>query len=176
MRRLVAGMAVIRKSHVLMSLMLLGGLLPTLQAGAQVNVNVNIGPPAPVIVEAPPPMLFLPDPGVYVAVGIPYDVFFISGRYYYFHANHWFWGSGYTGPWTYVEYRSLPPGLRKYKVVRLREDREREYRVYRVQGKNFGGKHFYAVAEHGDRDDEDDDRGNGHRNNRRARHGKGNEQ
>ena len=81
-------------------------------AEPQFQVNINIGPPAPVVVEAPPHMLFLNDPGVYVAVGIPYDVFFFSGHYYYLHGNNWFWGPGYRGPWTYVEYRSLPPGLR----------------------------------------------------------------
>src|SRR2546425_9811538 len=81
--RIIARMAVIARGGTLLSLMLLGGLFST-QARAQVHVNINIGPPAPVIVEAPPQMLFLPDPGVYVAVGVPYDVFFISGHYYYF--------------------------------------------------------------------------------------------
>ena len=161
MKRLIAKAAVIRKAGLLAALVLMGGLLPS-QARSQVHVNVNIGPPAPVIVEAPPHMLFLPEPGVYVAVGIPYDVYFIGGRYYYLHGDHWFWGPGYRGPWTYVEYRTLPPGLRRYKVVRLREYRDREYKVYRVQGEHFNGKHFYAV-ENDDRD-HDHDRGN---------HGKG---
>ena len=116
-----------------------------MQAHTQVNVNVNIGPPAPVVVEAPPQMLFLSDPGVYVAVGIPYDVYFVGGRYYYFHGDNWFWARGYRGPWTYVEYRRLPGSLRKYHVIRLREYRDREYKVYRVQGASFRGKHFYAV-------------------------------
>jgi hypothetical protein len=158
MKRQIAVKPILRKVGALLSLMLvLMGLLTT-QARAQVSVNVNIGPPAPVIVQAPPEMLFLRDPGVYVAVGIPYDVFFLSGRYYYFHANHWFWGPGYGGPWTYVEYRTLPPGLRKYKVVELRDYREREYKVYKVQGRNFHGEHFYAVAG----DDDDHGPGNGH--------------
>jgi hypothetical protein len=148
------------KNGLLLS-MILGAALPAL-AGTQVNVNVNIGPPAPVIVEAPPQMLFLPDPGVYVAVGIPYDVYFIGGRYYYYHGDHWFWGPGYRGPWTYVEYRTLPPGLRRYKVVRLREYRDHEYRVYKVKGNDFHGKYFVAVAE-------DDDHGHG----RGRGHGKG---
>jgi len=115
-------------------------------AHAEVHVNINIGPPPPVIVQAPPPMLFLPEPGIYVAAGTPYDIFFIGGRYYYFYGDHWFWGLGYSGPWTYVTYRGLPPGLRRYRVGQLREYREREYRVYRVQGRNFNGKHFYAAG------------------------------
>ena len=170
--RLIARMAVTARSGTLLSLMLLGVF--STQARAQVHVNINIGPPAPVIVEAPPQMLFLPDPGVYVAVGIPYDVFFLSGHYYYFHGNNWFWGPGYGGPWTYVEYRGLPPGLQRYKVVRLREYREREYRVYRDQGRNFSGKHFYAAAGDGDRDDDDGGHGNGNGRGNGNGHGRGN--
>ena len=125
--------------------MLLCGLVTT-PIQAQVSINVNIGPPAPVIVQAPPPMLFLPDPGIYVAVGTPYDLFFMGGRYYYLYGDHWFWGSGYGGPWTYVNYQTLPPGLRKFKVTQLREYREREYRVYKAEGRDFRGKRFYAEA------------------------------
>jgi hypothetical protein len=128
----------------LMSALLCGLMATTVHA--QVHINVNIGPPPPVIVEAPPPMLFLPEPGIYVAAGTPYDIFFIRGRYYYFYEDNWFWGPGYGGPWTYVTYRTLPPGLRRYKVKQLREYREREYSVYRVEGRNFNGKHFYAAA------------------------------
>jgi hypothetical protein len=162
----------LRSGGCLLLLMLLAGLLPT-QAHAQVSVNVHIGPPPPVIVAAPPPMLLLPEPGIYVAAGIPYDVFFVGGRYYYVHGDHWFWGPGYAGPWTYVEYRSLPPGLRRYKVVKLREYREREYNVYRVQGANFRGEHFYAVKDEHDHHDHDDhDHGNGNGNGRGRGHHK----
>ena len=132
------------KFSMLLCVMLLHAVLAT-PAGAQVHVNVNIGaPPAPIIVQAPPTMLFLQDPGVYVAVGIPYDMFFIGGRYYYFDSGNWFWASGYGGPWGYVGYSTLPPGLRKFEVRRLREFREREYTVYKVQGPKFKGKNFDA--------------------------------
>ena len=122
-------------------------------AQAQVSVNVHIGQPPPVVVYSPPTMVLLPEPQTYVAVGVPYDIFFVSGRYYYLHGDHWFWGPGYRGPWSYVEYRTLPPGLRRYKVVRMREYRDHEYTVYKVKG---NGKHFYAVS-----DDDDDDHGHG---------------
>lgn len=113
-------------------------------ASAEVNINVNIGAPPPIVVHQPPTMVYLAEPGVFVAVGVPYDVFFIGGRYYYFHGDHWFWASGYGGPWVHVVHTSLPPGLRKHKVVKLREYREREYRVYKTQGPKFKGKHFNA--------------------------------
>ena len=137
-------MAAMMICGMLTSVLMSGLMAPA--AHAQVHVNVNIGSPPPVVVVAPPPMLFLPEPGIYVAAGTPYDIFFISGRYYYFYGDNWFWGSGYGGPWTYVTYRAVPPGLRKYKVKQLRAYREREYRVYRVEGRNFNGKHFYANA------------------------------
>jgi hypothetical protein len=129
--------------------MLVGGLMLTVvilatPAHAQFNVNVNIGQPPPVVVVSPPTMVLLPEAHTYVAVGVPYDIFFVGSRYYYFHGDHWFWGPGYGGPWTYVEVQSLPPGLRKFKVRELREFREREYRVYKVKGNNFGGTYFVA--------------------------------
>ena len=141
-------MAAMMICGMLMSLLLSGLMAPA--ADAQVHVNINIGPPPPVIVQAPPPMLFLPEPGIYVAAGTAYDIFFIGGRYYYFYGDNWFWGPRYGGPWTYVTYRTLPPGLRKHKVKQLREYREREYRIYRVEGRNFNGKHFYADADPGE--------------------------
>ena len=119
--------------------------LRSVSASTQVSVNVNIGPPPPVIVYAPPTMVYLPEPAAYVAVGIPYDIFFVSGRYYYFYGTNWFWADGYGGPWVYVSYNSLPPGLRKYKVERLYEFRQREYEVYKVQGPAFKGRHFEAA-------------------------------
>jgi uncharacterized membrane protein YgcG len=113
-------------------------------AYAEVNINVNIGPPPPIVVVEPPTMLFLGEPGLYVAVGVPYDVYFVGGRYYYYHGSNWFWGPGYGGPWVHVVHKSLPPGLQRYKVVQLRDFREREYRVYKVQGPKFKGKKFDA--------------------------------
>jgi len=143
------------------------GAISVASAETQVHINVNIGPPPPVIVQAAPTMVFLTEPGVYAAVGVPYDIFFFSGRYYYLRGNDWFWGGGYGGPWTYVEYRTLPPGLRKYKVERLRDYREREYVVYRQQGPKFKGQHFEADEhEHGkgNGNSQGGGNGNGHGN------------
>lgn len=112
---------------------------------AQVHIGVNIGPPPPVIVHSAPTMLYLGQPGVYAAVGVPYDIFFVDGRYYYYRGPNWFWGPGYGGPWTYVTQSSLPYRLRTYNVVRLRDYRDREYRVYRVAEPKYKGKHFAAA-------------------------------
>jgi hypothetical protein len=88
-------------------------------------------------------MVLMPEPQMYVAVGVPYDIYFVGGRYYYLHGSNWFWGPAYGGPWTYVAVERLPPGLRRYKVVQLHEFRDREYRVYKVKGP-VQGRYFVA--------------------------------
>src|SRR5262245_22533947 len=144
---------------VLLLLVVVGFSLTTLNA--QVSVNVNIGAPPPVVVHSPPTMLFLPEPAVYVAVGTPYDIFFIGGRYYYFHGSNWFWATGYGGPWVHVHHSHLPPGLAKHKIVMLRDYREREYRVYKVQGSKWSGKRMSAdPGPHSGRHDNDNHQGN----------------
>lgn len=144
----------------LFGLFLLGLAVPP--ADAQVNVNVNIGAPPPVVVRTAPTMVLLPEPKMYVAVGVPYDIYFVDGRYYYLSGSHWFWGPGYGGPWTYVVVEKLPPGLRKYKIKQLHEFRDREYKVYQVKGPSNSERYFVAVEHPGrGRGHDDDDQGNG---------------
>ena len=130
-------------------------------AHAQVSINFQIGEPPPVVVSVAPTMVLMPEPQMYVAVGVPYDIYFVSGRYYYLHEGHWFWGPRYGGPWTYVAVETLPPGLRKYKVKQLHEFRDREYNVYKVRGSAFHGKYFVAED-----DDHDEHHGHGNGNGR----------
>jgi hypothetical protein len=143
---------IVRCTILMMAIVVLEHVLPadglrSVSASTQVNVNINIGAPPAVVVKAPPTMVYLTEPAAYVAVGIPYDIYFITGRYYYLHGNDWFWGQGYNGPWVYVSYNSLPPGLRKYRVERLHEFRERESKAYAAHGPAFKGKSF-AAEEH----------------------------
>ena len=146
----------------LMSSVLLVGATAT----AQVSINVHIGEPPPVVVYSPPPMILLPEPGMYVAVGVPYDIYFMSGRYYYLHGGHWFWGPGYGGPWTFVAVEKLPPGLRKFKIKQLHDFRDREYKVYKAKGP-VNGRYFVAEAK------EHPGKGNGNGNSQGNGKGKG---
>jgi hypothetical protein len=118
---------------------------------AEVHVNVNIGAPPPIIVRSAPTMVYLAEPAAYVAVGIPYDLYFVGGRYYYFRGDNWYWAPGYSGPWNYVVYSSLPPGLRKFRTVRLHEFRDREYREYRISSREYRDRYNdrYFVADYG---------------------------
>ena len=40
-------------------------------------------------------MVYLAEPSVFVAVGVPYDIYFVSGRYFYMHGANWFWEPGF---------------------------------------------------------------------------------
>ena len=143
------------RRQVVLSFALLIGTLAVQAQAAEVHINVNIGAPPPIIVHSAPRMVYLPQPALYAAVGIPYDLYFVGGRYYYSGGDHWYWAPGYGGPWSPVVYRSLPPGLQRYKVVRLREFRDYEYRVYRSSGRDRYVVEDYGAPGRG--------RGNGHR-------------
>lgn len=133
-----------RRSLALMALAaLLGGT--TAQAGdVGVNINLNLGAPAavPIIVHEPPLFLVPPAIGLQVAVGIPYDMVFIDGRYYASHGDAWYVGHHYNGPWTVIGHDRLPSGLRKHKLAKIREHREKEYRHYRKDKEKYRGKPY----------------------------------
>jgi len=62
----------------LLGLILSVGLF-AMPAHAQVSVDVHIGQPPPVVVYSPPTMVLMPEPQMYVAVGVPYDIFSSAG-------------------------------------------------------------------------------------------------
>jgi len=116
-----------------------------------VNVNVNVGVPAPrVVVSAPPAVLFDVAPdfiapsrlGFYVGVDTPYDIIFSSDYYYLYYGNSWHRSRHHNGPWVQVPHRQLPPGIRKHRIERIRSYRDREYRVYRTERDHYRGRHF----------------------------------
>ncbi|HZV82485.1 MAG TPA: hypothetical protein VFF53_10005 [Geobacteraceae bacterium] len=127
--------------------------LPLAQsASAEVNVNVNVGVPVipvppPLVLSAPPEFIMPPALGVYVAVGVPHDLFYLGGTYYLYRDNGWYRGQYYNGPWNRVERRYLPPGLRKHKYERIRYYRDEEYRRYRDDHDHYRGRHFKPEKE-----------------------------
>ena len=113
------------------------------QAGnVGVNVDVNIGGRQPVIIEEPPEFVYPGELGFGVAVGLPYDMFYISGSYFLFRGNSWYRAPYYNGPWVVTRYKSLPPGLRRHKLERIHEYREREYRAFRGDREHYRGKYY----------------------------------
>lgn len=127
-----------------------------------VDVNVNLGtPPQQVIVSAPivpPPMPYVgieqdvdfvypAQLGFYVAVGVPYDLFYVQNSYYLCRDGRWFRAPGSHGPWVAMQHRNLPPGLRKHDLERIRAYRSAEYDVYRRDRDHYRGKHFMTGKE-----------------------------
>ncbi len=109
---------------------------------APVPVPVYAPPPPPVVIEEPPLFLYPPELGFGVAVGLPYDVFYISGAYYLSRDNIWYRAPYYNGPWVVTKYRSLPPGLRRHKFERIHYYRDRDYRAYQAGADRYHGRYY----------------------------------
>ena len=131
-----------------------------------VDVNLHLGnqpqqviipspgapPPAQVIVPSPvPPVVTIDNDvdfvypaqlGFYVAVDVPYDLFYVRNNYFLFRDGRWFKASGSHGPWVSARYRELPPGLRKHDIDRIRAYRSAEYDLYRRDRDHYRGRHF----------------------------------
>jgi hypothetical protein len=75
-------------------------------AGADTDVSVGVyAEVPPLIYQAPPPMVWYPALGVYIALNSPYRLFFYGGNYYYFRGGLWYVGLGYGGPWRTIDSR-----------------------------------------------------------------------
>ncbi len=136
-------------------LVLVLAALTAASAGAETNVNVQIGvpvyaPPQRVVVSSPPSVRFDVAPlfiapsrlGFYVGVDTPYDIIFSSDYYYLYYGNSWHRSDHHNGPWFEVPYRDLPPGIRKHRIEQIRSYRDREHRVYRHDRDHYRGRHF----------------------------------
>jgi len=124
-------------------------LAPAAASDVGVSVGINIGAPAPPVYVAPPvvirePPVFYapPELGFYVAVGVPYDLFRISNRYYLYRGNVWYSSPYYNGPWVTVQYTGLPHGLRAYSVPRIHHYKNWYYKQYQKHGYWYGNRHF----------------------------------
>ncbi|HEY6873573.1 MAG TPA: hypothetical protein VI298_12700 [Geobacteraceae bacterium] len=115
-------------------------------------------PPAQVIVREPPPpavvavdddvdFVYPAQLGFYVAVGVPYDLFYVRDNYYLFRDGRWFRASGSHGPWVAARYRELPPGLRRHDIARIRDYRSAEYDIYRRDRDRYRGRHFMIARD-----------------------------
>jgi hypothetical protein len=127
-----------------------------------VDVNIHLGnqptqvvipatvapPPAPEIAIEEDVHFVYPAPlGFYVAVGVPYDLFYVGNSYYLCRDGRWFRAPGSRGPWVATPHRDLPPRLRRQRLDRIREYRRAEYDVYRRDRDHYRGRHFMTGKE-----------------------------
>ncbi|ABQ26674.1 YXWGXW repeat-containing protein [Geotalea uraniireducens] len=142
-----------KKVFLVTVLTMLVGSQPLLAADVGFDMNINIGngggrtvvaapPPQQIVIDEPPEFIVPSTLGFYVAVGVPYDLFYVSNSYYLYRGNTWYRGSRYNGPWVATSHSRLPPGLRRHKYQRIRSIRDEEYRRYREDEGHYRGKHF----------------------------------
>jgi len=113
---------------------------------ADISFGINVGGP-PIVIAQPPDFLYPPELGFGVAVGVPYDMFYASGIYYVYRGGGWFSTPTYGGAWTRMQPRFLPPELRRYKIARIHQFRDREYRGYMRDRDHYRGKYFHPGKE-----------------------------
>ena len=110
-------------------------------AQAGISFNINVGGP-PIVVSSPPDFLYPPELGFGVAVGVPYDMFYLSGSYFVYRGGGWYRTPSYGGSWIRVRNQGLPPELRRYNIAKIHEFRDREYRVYAKDRQHYRGRSF----------------------------------
>lgn len=126
------------------SILFLGALFicgPPNEAGAGVNVgvNVNIGPP-PIVVAEPPEVVLVPGSQAYFVPGLEFDVFFYNDYWWSPRGDHWYRSRAYNGPWRTVERRYIPgpvfriPHDYRHSYARERHIPYREWREHRRKG------------------------------------------
>lgn len=98
--------------------------------------------------------------GFYVAVGLPYDLFYLDNDYYLFRNGDWYRARYSRGPWATVSHRDLPRGLRRHNIEQLRQYRDHEYRAYRQNERNYSGRHFRSHKEQWQADRREEKRDN----------------
>lgn len=111
--------------------------------GFDLNVHIGNRTPAPIIVEEPPLFLVPPTLGFQVAVGVPYDMFFIDGRYYLCKEKAWYVAPGYGGPWAVLKRDRLPPGLAKRRYAEVIALRDQEYGHYKRDRDHYKGRTYH---------------------------------
>ncbi|MHB8781941.1 MAG: hypothetical protein ACYDAX_00755 [Desulfobacteria bacterium] len=136
-------------------------------ARAEVNVNINLGPP-PVVVAEPPEVVLIPRSRVYFAPDPHVDIFFYGGYWWSPRGERWFRSRAYNGPWGVVERRRVP---REVIVVprdyRARFERERripygQWKKERREWEKAYRKERKERKEHDRRDGERGNHGRGH--------------
>jgi hypothetical protein len=109
-----------------MKKMLLGTIILALSAVvsvpamAGVNISIGIALPPPVVFQAPPDVIVLPDTNdVYVVPGMDIDLFFWSGWWWRLWEGRWYRSHYYDRGWAYYSYvprfyYDVDPGWRRY--------------------------------------------------------------
>jgi hypothetical protein len=138
-------------------------------AQADVGFSINVGGP-PIVIQQPPDFIYPSELGFGVAVGVPYDMFYLDNTYFVYRGGGWYRTSYYGGSWVKVRGRELPPQLRRHRIARIHEYRDREYRVYASDRDHYRGQRFRPESRREERRDMREDRHEQRRDMRERQH------
>src|SRR6266702_7293438 len=127
------------------------------EVGVDLNINIGnrprvVAPPPPppqanIVIEEEPEFIY-PDPlGFYVAIGVPYDLYYLDNAYFLFRGGVWYRARHHRGPWVVVRHNYLPPPLRRHKIERIRSYRDQENVVYQREHDHYRGRRFRPEKE-----------------------------
>jgi hypothetical protein len=101
----------------------------------------------PLLLTQAPEFLFPPPLNFGVAVGIPYDLFYVSKVFYLYKDGLWYRSASYRGPWTKIPVTLVPQELRKQKLGKVHELRNAEFQKYFKNKKGYQGRVFRPEEE-----------------------------
>lgn len=101
--------------HSLFALLGIIVLFSNLGHASDNQIRIPLPPMPKIVLPAPPPMIWLPTPKIYVAHESPHPIFFHSGHYYLHDHDTWYIGPGYAGPWNHVHAKKVPKHLRGFR-------------------------------------------------------------
>jgi outer membrane lipoprotein SlyB len=96
--------------------------------------------PAEVYIDESPQFIYSPALGLYVAVGVPYDLVYNGVDYFYFYGGRWYRGPFYNGPWMLATRRYFPRALLRFGIGNIRFYRDAEFRRYTHDRAHYNGR------------------------------------
>jgi len=108
------------KNVALRTILLVAVLIAPIPAVAQVSISVGVSLPPPIVFQAPPSVIVLPDtPDVYAVPDINVDLFFYNGWWWRLWEGRWYRSHYYDRGWAFFDhvpkfYFDVDPGWRGY--------------------------------------------------------------
>ena len=115
---------------------------PAAQPQPAKEAKPPLRPEQPIKLTQAPEFLFPPELGFGVAVGIPYDLFYLGESYYLLKTGTWYRAASYQGPWRFQGVSRVPPELRKHNIAKVREIRNREFAIFWKDRASYKGRYF----------------------------------
>ena len=96
--------------------------------------------PPEVYLNEAPQFVFSPAINMYVAAGVPYDLFYDGSGYFYYFGGIWYHGPFYNGPWVHAPRFGFPQVLLRYRIDEIRHYRDLEYQRYSHDREHYDGR------------------------------------